>query len=67
MPILHFIETCMTQDMAKNLCALPVHHHGFKMAQRVCDTYEMCNYFILSCYTNVLIYPNIQFSKINLL
>ena len=38
----------MAQDMTENLRALPMRHHGFKMAGRVCDTYEMCNCFILS-------------------
>ena len=48
MPILHFIETCMTQDTTENSRAPPMRHDGFKMARRVCDTYEMCNCFILS-------------------
>ena len=63
-PILHFVETCMTRDRTENSRAPPMRHHGFKMAWRVSDTYEMCNCFTLSCYTNVLIYRNIHFSKI---
>ena len=41
-------------------------YHGCKMARHVSDTYEMCNCFILSCYTNVLINRNIHFAKIYL-
>ena len=66
MPVLHFVETCMTRDRTENLRAPPMRHHGFNMARRVSDTYEMCNCFTLSCYTNVLIYRNIHFSKIYL-
>ena len=56
----------MTRDRTENSRAPPMRHHGFKMARRVSDTYEMCNCFILSCYINVLIYRNIHFSKIYL-
>ena len=56
----------MTRDRTENSRAPPMRHHGFKMARRVSDTYEMCNCFTLSCYTNVLIYRNIYFSKIYL-
>ena len=56
----------MTRDRTENSRAPPMRHHGFKMARRVADTYEMCNCFTLSCYTNVLIYRNIHFSKIYL-
>ena len=56
----------MTQDRTENSRAPPTRHHGFKMAWRVSDTYEMYNCFILSCYTNVLINRNIHFSKIYL-
>ena len=62
MPILHFVETCLTQDRTENSRAPPMRHHGFKMARRVSDTYEMCDCFILSCSKNVLIYRNIHFS-----
>ena len=51
----------MTQDRTENSRAPPMRHHGFKMARRVSDTNEMCNCFILSWYTNVLIYRNIHF------
>ena len=37
----------MTQDRTENSRAPPTRHHGFKMAWRVSDTYEMCNCFIL--------------------
>ena len=57
----------MTQDTAENSRAPPMRHHGYKMARRVSDTYKICNCFILSCYTNVLIYRNVHFSEINLL
>ena len=30
MPILHFIEICMTQDTTENSRAPPMRHHGFK-------------------------------------
>ena len=63
MPILHFLETYMTQDRTENSRAPPMRHHGFQFARRVSDTYETCNCFILSCYTNILIYRNIHFSK----
>ena len=53
----------MIRDRAANLCAPPMRHHGFKMAQRVSDTYEICNCFTLSCSKNVLIYRNKHFSK----
>ena len=66
MPILHFVETCMTQDTTEISRAPPMRHHGYKMARSVSDTYEICNCFILSCYTNVLIYRNIEFSKLYL-
>ena len=56
----------MTRDRAENSCAPPMHHHGFKMARRVSDNYEMCNCFTLSCFTNILLYRNIRFSKIYL-
>ena len=56
----------MTRDRAENSRAPPMRHHGFKMARRVSDTYAMCNCFTLSCYTNVLFYRNIHFSKIYL-
>ena len=55
----------MTQDRTENWRAPPMRHHGFKMALRVSDTYKMCDYFILSCSKNVLIYRNICFSKIH--
>ena len=45
-PILHFIEICMTQDTAENSHAPPMRNHGFKMARRVCDTCQTCNCFI---------------------
>ena len=64
MPILHFVETCMTQDRTENSRAPPMRHHGFKMARRVSDTDKMCVCFNLSCSKNVLIYRNIHFSKI---
>ena len=38
----------MTPDTTENSSAPPMRHHGFKMARRVCDTYEMSNCFILS-------------------
>ena len=56
----------MTQDKTENSRAPPMHHHGFKMSRRVCDTFEMCNCLISTCYTNVLIYRIINFSKIYL-
>ena len=56
----------MTRNSTENSRAPPMRHHGFKMVRRVSDTYEMCNYFTLSCYTNVLIYRNIHFSNIYL-
>ena len=56
----------MTRDRTENSRAPPMRHHGFKMARRVSDTYGMCNCFTLSCYTNVLIYRSIHFSKIYL-
>ena len=56
----------MTQDTTEISRAPPMRHHGCKMARRVSDTYEICNCFILSLYTNVLIYRNIHFSKIHL-
>ena len=49
MPILHFMETYKTQDTTEISRAPPMRHHGYKMARRVSDTYEMCNCFILSC------------------
>ena len=52
----------MKRDRTENSRSPPMRHHGFKMARRVSDTYEMCNCFTLSCYTNVLIYCNIHFS-----
>ena len=36
----------MAQDTTENSPAPPIRHHGFKMARRVCDTYEMCTSFI---------------------
>ena len=54
----------MTQDRTENSRAPPMRHHGFKRARRVSDTYKMCDFFILSCSKNVLIYRNIHFSKI---
>ena len=56
----------MTQDRTENSRAPPMRHHGFKMARHVSDTCEMCNCFILSCYTDVLINRNIHFFKIYL-
>ena len=56
----------MTKDTTEISRAPPMGHHGYKMARRVSDTYEICNCFILSFYTNVLIYRNIHFSKIYL-
>ena len=56
----------MTQDKTEISRAPPMRHHGYKMARHVSDTYEICNCFILSLYTNVLIYRNIHFSKIYL-
>ena len=56
----------MTQDTTENSRAPTMRRHGFKMARCVCDTYEMCNCFILSCYTNVQIFRNMHFSKIYL-
>ena len=53
----------MTPDRTENSRAPPMRHHGFKMARRVSGTYEMRNCFTLSCFTNVLIYRNIHFSK----
>ena len=53
----------MTPDRTENSRAPPMRHHGFKMTRRVSGSYEMCNCFTLSCYTNVLIYRNIHFSK----
>ena len=38
----------MTQDRTENSRAPAIRHHGFKMAQRVSATYEMCNCFISS-------------------
>ena len=64
MPLLHFVETCMTQDRTENSRAPPMRHHGFKMARRVSDAYKMCDCFTLSCSKNVLIYRNIHVSKI---
>ena len=49
------------QDRTENSRAPPIRHHSLKMAGRVSDTYEMCNCFILSCYTNVMIHSNIHF------
>ena len=56
----------MTRERTENSRAPPMRHHGFKMGRRVSDTYEKYNCFTLSCYTNVLIYRNIHFSKIYL-
>ena len=53
----------MTQDRTENSRAPPMRNHGFKMVRRVSDTYEMCDCFILSCSTNVLIYRNKHFSN----
>ena len=33
----------MIQYMTENSCALPMRHHGFKMARHVCSTHEMYN------------------------
>ena len=63
MTILHFVETCKTQNRTENSPAPPMCHHGFKMARRVSDTYKMYDCFILSCSKNVLIYRNIHLSK----
>ena len=56
----------MKQGTAEISRAPPMRHHGYKMARRVSDTYEMCNCSFLFCNTNVLIYRNIRFSKIYL-
>ena len=47
-PCLYWTKFCRSQDTTENSRAPPMRHRSFKMARRVCDTYEMCNCFILS-------------------